>query len=205
MSHVVLEDPGQTTMWKCLLGKVKFWALSSTELLKCMCSWWLQVDQNSMDGGEDGVLSCSVWWECSEVPVNPRPQQPLCLQSLLQAWTGLIGGQVGFCWHSQTDVRQHTQALQSPRHKGEDHPRGVYSWFLTFQGQRALSAPPQHATELWSTCWCSWKGTRMRKRRSVCLTLSQWFQTPPSITVCPEQPPSACHSTTELWALQVGC
>lgn len=45
-------------------------------------------------------------------------------------------------WHSHTDVRQHTQALQSPRHKGEDHPRGVYSWFLTFQGQRALSAPP---------------------------------------------------------------
>lgn len=25
----------------------------------------------------------------------------------------------------------------------------------------------QHATELWSTCWCSLKGTRMRKRRGV--------------------------------------
>lgn len=81
-------------------------------------------------------------WGCSEVPGPPGPQQLLCLQSLRQPWTGLIGSQVGFCWHPHTDVRQHTQVLQSPRHKGEDHPRGVYSWFLTFQGQRALSALP---------------------------------------------------------------
>lgn len=98
----------------------------------------------------------------------------------------------GLAWLADTCasvMRQHTQALQCPHDKGEDHPCGVYSWFLTFQGQRALSAQPngatstgsadQHATELWSTCWCSLKGTRMRKRHSLCLTLSQWFQTLP--------------------------
>lgn len=84
---------------------------------------------------------------------------------------------------------QHTQALPCPHGRGEGHPRGVYCWFVPFQGRRAVSARPngatstaladQHATELWSTCWCSLKGTGMRKRHSLCLTLSQWFQTPP--------------------------
>lgn len=86
-----------------------------------------------------------------------------------------------------------TQTCASMHKCPRDTRRGPRSWclLLVFNLSRTKSficsaqrrvphrPPDQRATELWSACWCSLKGTGMRKRHSVCLTLSQWFQTPP--------------------------
>lgn len=78
-----------------------------------------------------------------------------------------------------TSRQTSTSTVLSREREGEDHACGVYTWFLNLSRtksficlvQRCVRLPPpphnQHATELWSTCWCSLKGTRMRKRRRV--------------------------------------
>lgn len=202
MSHVVLEGPGDTLCGNVCLGRL------NSELFPqlCMCSWWLQVDQNSMDGGEDGVLSCSVWWGVQWGACKSQATAAF-MSTVFAPSLDRLDWRAG--WLLLTLAHRRAAAYTSaPESTPQSWGPSPWCLLLVFNLSRTKSficPPTQHATELWSTCWCSWKGTRMRKRRSVCLTLSQWFQTPPSITVCPEQPPSACHSTTELWALQVGC
>lgn len=189
-------------MWKCLLGKVKFRAFPSTVHVLLVApsgpeqhGWWRRWSPQ---------LLCMVgvqWGAC-------KSQAKAAFMSTVFAPSlDRLDWRPG--WLLLTLAHRRAAAYTSaPESTPQSWGPSPWCLLLVFNLSRTKSficPPTQHATELWSTCWCSWKGTRMRKRRSVCLTLSQWFQTPPSVTVCPEQPPSACHSTTELWALQVGC
>lgn len=112
------------------------------------------------------------------------------LSSTWYTWTSLMGGLISLSWHlpflspnKRTDAHQHIQELPCPHDKGGDQ-LVVFTLCSPLKDTKLYLLTPAlcvTAVLLFNmplTCWCSLKGTRMRTRCSVCLTLSQWLQTP---------------------------